>query len=333
MNPDAHGLEHTLFVYDSDSELAEVVVPFLERSRETGEASVVVAGSSATQVLKKALPDDAPVVYDLEYSLPLAAIQTRRRMVSQLTARGAPGVRMVGEVPHPGIGQQSWESWAQYEAVVNECYADLPLTGLCIYDRRLTPGYVLADLPKLHPLILDDEGRPRPHDHFVQPREFLESQASRPDPIEHRPPQVDQPDVRKLRRLRRRIREVARRQAMTGPVIDDFILAVNEVASEALSRKVRPVSLRVWLDPARLVAHVSHPGPGPDPMSGFLLPDRRTNGALRIPVARRFAGRVDISPGPDSFIRLVSYPEAYAAAGDDPVGGGPSTVLSEGHGV
>lgn len=329
MNPDSHGLEHALFVYDSDSELAEVVVPFLERSRETGEASVVAAGSSATQVLKKAVPDDVPVVYDLEYSLPLAAIETRRRMVSQLTARGAPGVRMVGEVPHPGIGQQSWESWAQYEAVVNELYADLPLKGVCIYDRRLTPDHVLADLPKLHPLILDDEGQPQPHDDFVEPREFLSDQATSPDPIEHRPPEVDQPDVKKLRRLRRRIRDAARSQAMTGPVVDDFILAVNEVVSEALSRRVGPVSLRVWLDPARLVAHVSHPGSGPDPLSGFLLPDRRTNGALRMPIARRFAGRVDISPGPDSFIRLVSYPEAYAAAGDGPVRGAPAAVLSE----
>lgn len=329
MNPGIRGYEHTLFVYNSESELAEVAVPFLERSRETGEASVVAAGSSATQVLKEALPDDASVIFDLEYSLPIAAIQTRRRMVSQLTERGAPRVRMVGEVPHPGVGQQDWESWAQYEAVINELYAELPLTGLCIYDRRLTPDHVLADLPKLHPLILDEEGQPQPHDDYVEPRDFLESQASSLDPIEHRAPQVDLPDVRKLRRLRRHIREAARKQAVAGPVVDDFILAVNEVVSEALIREVRPVSLRVWLDPAILVAHVSHPGYGPDPMSGYLLPDRRTNGALRIPIARRFAGRVDISPGPDSFTRLVSYPEAYAAAADGPVRGAPSARLSD----
>lgn len=319
MTPDTHGYEHTLFVYDSEEELVEVAVPFLEDSRDTGEASVVAAGSSATQTLKKALSPDAEVIFDLEYSLPITAIQTRRRMISRLTASGATGVRMVGEVPHPGVGQQSWEAWAQYEAVINELYADLPLAGLCVYDRRLTPDHVLEDLPKLHPLVLDKEGQRRPHDDFLDARDFLETQASRPDPVEQQPPQVDLADVGKPRRMRKGVRDAARRWGMAGPVVDDFLLAVNEVVSEALARKVGPVSLRVWLDPARLVAHVSHPGPGPDPMSGFVLPDRRTNGALRMPIARRFAGRVDISRDSDSFIRLVSHPEAYAAGADSPV--------------
>lgn len=328
-----HGYEHTLFLYDSDAELAEVAIPFLERGRETGEASVVAAAPGATQVLKRALPDDTPVIFDLEYSLPVTAIQTRRRMVSRLMAQGAPRVRMVGEVPHPGIGEQTWESWAQYEAVINELYADLPLTGLCIYDRRLTPDHVLEDLPKLHPLMLDEEGRPQPHDDFVEPRAFLEAQASRPDPAEGRRPELELGEAGNPRRLRRRIREATRRQEMKGPVVDDFILAVNEVVSEAFTRKKRPVSLRVWLNPERLVANVRHPGSGPDPMSGFLLPIRRTNGALRMPIARRFAGRVDISADPDCFIRLVSYPEAYAAAPDGPVLGAPLAVGSGRSGI
>lgn len=308
--------QHRLFLYQSDDEFIDVVLPFLEEGLEVGESVVVAAGPALSELIRLSLPPDSPVIFDLEYSLPIATIESRRRMVAELVGEGARAVRMVGEVPHPGIGEQPWEPWAQYEAVINHVYADLPLTGLCVYDRRTLPEEILEDVLSVHPVVVDSEGVPERQDCFKPPGHFLRQQGCRPDALDQRESTVELRTVADLRLLRRTLHHRAAEAGLLGPVIDDFVLAVNEVASDALSGGAHPVTVRSRLSAERLLTNLSHPGPGPDPLDGFLLPDGRIDGRLGIPIARRFARQVDICPGPESRIRLVAYPDVSTSRDD-----------------
>jgi MEDS: MEthanogen/methylotroph, DcmR Sensory domain len=104
-------------------------------------------------------------------------------MIADLVAAGARLVRMVGAVPRPGLGA-SWDKWARYEAAVNHAYAPFPVWGLCPYDTRSAPDYVVADVLATHPYLatVDDHLSNR---RCQDPAVFLAARApGGPDPLE-----------------------------------------------------------------------------------------------------------------------------------------------------
>ncbi|MEV6781140.1 MEDS domain-containing protein [Streptomyces sp. NPDC051098] len=74
-----------------------------------------------------------------------------REACGEAVAQGYPGLRVVGEMNwhlrRPPGGDRLLEYELRVEA---EVYADLPLTGICLYDRRDTPSDVLLAAHHLH---------------------------------------------------------------------------------------------------------------------------------------------------------------------------------------
>ena len=112
-------------------------------------------------------------------------------MLGDLVADGAEQVRVVSTVPHPGLGAP-WDGWCRYEAAVNDLLGDIPLWGLCVYDRRITPAAVLADVERTHPHLATAAGRHLPNDRYQDPPSFLRNMPHRRiDPLEAEPPAVE----------------------------------------------------------------------------------------------------------------------------------------------
>jgi anti-sigma regulatory factor (Ser/Thr protein kinase) len=311
---------HEAALFGSTPELLDVVVPHLRAASAAGEPAVGVLTPTTAALVVAAvghLPGVALEPADLR-ERPAVALTRYQSLVADYLAAGARQVRVVAEVPHPGLGA-CWQEWARYEAAVNAVLAPYPVWGVCLYDVRITPPPVLTDVARTHPFVFD-HGEHRPNGRFEDPVAFL---ASPPpggaDPLEAGPPAVELGGPSPAA-ARRAIRDVASRSGLSTNCADDAVLATSEVVTNALIHGEPPVTMRVWAAPGRLVVAVTDRGAGPrDPFAGLLRKPSETGaGGIGLWLAHRLV-QVTHDAGADAFtVRLViDDPDPASPAGRD----------------
>lgn len=297
---------HQAAIYHSDEELAALVAPFLREGAAAGEPTLLALDEARQRTVGAALGDLAGVTeLGGRYDEPLETLCASQELVTGHVDAGAAAVRLVGEVPHAGIAA-NWDGWARYEAVINRCYASLPLWGLCCYDARTTPPAVLADVARVHPYVATSDG-PRPNPSYLDPAVFLAERArDEIDPLEAERPHVEVVDPAPA---------TARRAVAALPAgeldpiaVDGLLLAVNEAVVNATVHGEPPVTLRAWAAADRVVVTVHDHGPGvADPCTGLLPPAQEPTGGCGLWLANRVCRRVTLAPDADGFtVRLVA---------------------------
>jgi anti-sigma regulatory factor (Ser/Thr protein kinase) len=83
-------------------------------------------------------------------------------------------------------------------------------------------------------------------------------------------------------------------------LIEDFLLAVDEMTSNAVRHGLPPVSLRLWTSNDRIVCVIGDGGPGwDDPFAGYgpAHGDDLSRGGMGLWLARQLCDHVDIDHG------------------------------------
>jgi anti-sigma regulatory factor (Ser/Thr protein kinase) len=270
------GYFHEAVCYDTDDELLAVVLPFLAGGVDEKEPTVVSLGPEKADLVRRALP--AAVAGEVTfltggsvYARPAAAIRAYCDLMADYVAGGADQIRIVGEIPRPSLGA-TWNWWARYEAAINLAYDEFPLWSLCAYDTRITPSAVLADVARTHPRSLHADGRHEPSPAYAPPESFLAAWPRvPPDVLESGPPLVTLLDPTAAQ-ARHAVSSVD--PGLPASEIEELVIAVSEVVTNALRHGRPPVRVRYWSGPDRIVVSVSDGGTGPtDPFAG-LLPSR-----------------------------------------------------------
>jgi anti-sigma regulatory factor (Ser/Thr protein kinase) len=265
---------HDGVFHGDDDELLAATVPFLLDGLAAGETAVVVCGERCRELLVDALPPDdrlhllAPS--DV-YERPAGAIANYQHMMDRYARSGVSRVRVVVELDF-GATPAEWMEWSRFDAVVEHALGPYPMWIVCAYDRLRLPEPVLASAALTHSHLRTGSLRTVNPDH-LDPAEFLRRTASNgPDPIESGPPVLDVADVRDLGELRGAVRRAALAGcAMPVHQVQEFVLAVNEVATNALLHGGSPVGVRLWAAAGRLVCTVTDRGAGfDDPFAGYL---------------------------------------------------------------
>jgi anti-sigma regulatory factor (Ser/Thr protein kinase) len=91
-------------------------------------------------------------------------------------------------------------------------------------------------------------------------------------------------------------------------VLDDFLLAVDEMTSNALRHGRPPVGLRLWLSDDRIVCTISDCGPGfDDPFAGYgpAHGEDLSRGGMGLWLARQLCDHVDITHDDGVRVRLT----------------------------
>ena len=306
------GCVHEAAFYGSDDELLAVTVPFLEGGLKAGEPTVVSFDAHHTALVRGALGDVEGVSYlgNGRYSRPAAAIQQLRQIVVDHLAAGAERVRVVGDMPHPGVGVP-WDWWCRYEATVNYALRDVPFWGLCPYDTRITPDYVLADAIATHPFLAMTDGRHVVNEAYQPPATFLAHRpVPPPDPFEARPPAVALvgPTAAQARHA---VADLAQRSCLEPVTIENLVGGVSESVANANAHGRPPVEVRAWAVPDRMVVTVTDHGAGPDDPYVGLLPARPTTpegtGGLGMWITFQLCDDVVLARQDDGFtVRLVA---------------------------
>jgi anti-sigma regulatory factor (Ser/Thr protein kinase) len=277
------GYRHELRVYESDDDLVEFLVPFVHEGAAARQPVFVHLPARETALVRGALGngDRAGTTFlgaAADHS-PASRIRTLRSLLGDLAGSGGEHARIASSVPHPGLGAP-WYPWCRYEAAVNELLADLPLRGVCLYDRRATPADVLADVERTHPHVYTANGTPLSNGRYEPPWSFLPSMPpAPPDPLEATSPTAVLVDPWPVD-ARFIVEQAAERTSLTGAQINDLELAVSEALTNAIRHGRPPITMQLWTAPERLVVAITDRGTGPeDPYAG-LIPRPAGNGGV-----------------------------------------------------
>jgi anti-sigma regulatory factor (Ser/Thr protein kinase) len=306
-----HRYRHDALLYDSAEHLAQVAVPFLMDGLAAGDIAVVAAGAATTDLLREAVDGD-PRVHVLDRdevyrARTPAAITTFRRLAEQHASAGARRVRVLGEVDF-GPTERDWLEWQRYEAVVNDALAGWPLWGMCVFDTQRLPESLLTSALQTHSRVATPRGR-EANPLFVEPADYLRALPVPDEPLEGTPPRLHAAHVADFATLRRALAAELAGVPADGDLLQDFLLAVDEMTSNALRHGGRPVDLRLWIGTDRAVCTIADRGTGwDDPFAGYgpAHGDDLSRGGMGLWLARQLCDHVDITTGPDgASVRLT----------------------------
>lgn len=300
------GFFHETALYGSDDELLDIVVPFLEGGVSAGEPTVVSLASHNAALVRRALPALDGITYlsgDDQYARPASSIRVYRDLFGALAGSGADQIRVVGEVPQPGVGV-AWDGWARYEAAINHAYDEFPVWGMCAYDTRTAPTEILDDVERTHQHVATADGRHRPNERYEDPVGFLRGRpAPALDPLERTTPGFELWDPAEADARHAVVRLPA---GLPTSSVDDLAVSVSEIVTNARRHGRPPVRVRGWAGRGRAVVTVHDTGPGvTDPFAG-LLPANRDDGGRGLWIAHQLCSEVSLLPGDAGFgVRLV----------------------------
>jgi anti-sigma regulatory factor (Ser/Thr protein kinase) len=306
------GYIHDALLYDSVGELTGVAAPFLLEGLAAGDAAVIAAGARTTSVVTEAVDGDPRVHVlgrsDVYGARTPAAITAIRRLAERSAAEGIGRVRVVGEVDF-GRTQRDWLEWQRYEAVINVALAPWPLWGLCVFDAQRLPEQVLVSALRTHPNLVTPEGRAS-NPLFGDPVRYLRSLPVPPEPLESTPPRLAAWDVSDFIGLRHAVAAELATSDASREVLGDFLIAVDEMTSNAVRHGQPPIDVALWISSDRLVCTIRDRGRGwDDPLAGYdpAHGGDLSRGGMGLWLARQLCDHVDIThPGEGVSVRLTT---------------------------
>jgi anti-sigma regulatory factor (Ser/Thr protein kinase) len=312
---------HRALIGGTDEALVDGTVAFICAGLDAGEPVVVACTDATAELLQKALADRPQVAWadwaDVYGNGPAAAITAVRRLGERHRTPEGPVVRVVLE-PFAGPDRDTWREWQRYDAVLDHQLDEAELLGedelvvLCLCDTRRVPGPLAQAARATHPLLQVD-GRVEANPDHVYAAEYLAALPVPPEPLESTEPLVRADSVRDLRGLRRDLAARAADASLPAgsePALEDFLLAVDEMTTNALRHGRPPVDLRLWADEKRLVCTVTDRGAGlQDPFIGYgpAHGDDLSLGGMGLWLARQLCDHVDITVTEDGVrVRLTT---------------------------
>jgi anti-sigma regulatory factor (Ser/Thr protein kinase) len=304
---------HDALLYDSVDELTSAAVPFVLEGLAAGDAAVITAGARTTGVLTEAVDGD-PRVHVVERSdvyraRTPAAITAFRRLAERSATEGIRRVRVVGEVDF-GRTERDWLEWQRYEAVINIALAPWPLWGLCVFDTQRLPEQVLVSTLRTHPNLVTPQGRGS-NPLFGDPVRYLRSLPVPREPLENTPPRLAASDVSDFIGLRHAVAAALATADAPHEVLEDFLIAVDEMTSNAVRHGHPPVDVALWTSSDRLVCTITDRGRGWDDPSAGYEPAHGgdlSRGGMGLWLARQLCDHVDIThPDGGVTVRLTTH--------------------------
>lgn len=287
-------LQHTLFVYGGDEELAARIGPFLQEGLEEGSEAIIVVDARKGGLLRDALDSAGARVQFIDcaghYTRPEAALAGYDATLRRLVRDGASSVRVFAEFPALD-SEGEYERWIAYEAIVNRAFAHHPAWITCGYDTRVVPAAVVEHAGCAHPRLLTDGLLENPS--YLPPSEVVS--ALTPDPA---PPLAGLEALDfdgDLRALRRGIAERMARAELAPPDVEAMLQAAGEVLANAERHGGGIRELRAGECDGRFVLEISDAGPGlDDPVVGYLPPAVAGVAGAGMWVARQLTHRLEL---------------------------------------
>lgn len=294
------GFHHEALLYAGDAEFVEMTGAFVREGLEAGEAILLVVGARKIERLREHLGAASRHVHFADMAEvgrnPARIIPAWREFV-ETHAGGDAGMRGVGEPVGPSRSPDALVECERHESLLNVAFdGSTPWTLLCPYDTESLPPVVIEEALRNHPYLRNGGSRPNPRFRGV---------AACARPSEH--PLPDPPadatthhaDLESLGALRRLVAALATAQGFTPREVEDFVLSVNELATNSVRHGGGAATVRVWGADGEIVADVRDRGRIVDPLAGRIEPGLDATNGRGLWLANQLSDLVQIRAYPD----------------------------------
>jgi anti-sigma regulatory factor (Ser/Thr protein kinase) len=299
-------LQHEAVLYDGVDDFVAVALPFARDAVSSGEPLIVVEPPAQLSALREAMGDAAAGAefYDASewYRSPGKAFKAYLGWVTAGLER-APRVRTIGEPIWPSDWAAAVAEYAHYESVYNVIADDASVWSICPYDVSALPPEIVEHARATHPYVRTSAGV-EPNPNFVDPHVYCSHLASR----------ATQPSVRVRRfpitadlgALREAVAAEAAAAGVTPARSAEFLLAVHEIAMNALAHGGGDAGARTWLEDRTFVCEITDNGPGlSETVAGYEPPDPDRARGRGLWLARQICDLVEVrSQGGVTSVRL-----------------------------
>jgi anti-sigma regulatory factor (Ser/Thr protein kinase) len=306
---------HAAAFYDSEEDLRTRVLSFLRAGLEGGEAVVAVVSQRAEKIIRAALGDDAAQIRwglpGLSYQHLGRASEAFRGYLAGRRAAGA-ATRLLTESDLDG-GPRAAGRLAAYlrsETTATQLYGGYGFPWICLYDRRQYPAEALADVARVHPTVVGDDGLCSGNAEYVEPAAYL---SAHPGPVSQPPAAValemKLTEVGDLAVARHRVGDVARNLGLSMADSRMAEVAAGEILANAFRHGIMPGQVRVWGGDGAVTVRVDSGGPGDAvATAGFHPPDLDGGEGAGLWVARQLADVVHVETRPDATTVELQFP-------------------------
>jgi anti-sigma regulatory factor (Ser/Thr protein kinase) len=289
-------LIHQALLYADAQQFLAAVLPFILEGLDRDEPVLAVATKANSAMLREELNDAAGAVKFVDpaqwYDAPGRTLAACHRYVRE-RRNGQERVRVIGEPVWSGWDQLETAGWKRFEASLNIAFAAAPAWMICSYDQRTLPPEVLADARRTHPQFSGGGASPD----YADPKTFYDQWQLDLTPAPEGaytslPFDSDPAPVRHFAAAQ------ATRLGLPPGRIDDLVLAVNEVATNAIRHGAGHGEIRVWRAERYLVCEVFDAGSGATEPFGYLPPDPDSEGGHGLWITRQLCDLVEIRTRP-----------------------------------
>jgi len=291
----ARGLVHQALVYRSDQEFADAATAFVNDGLDAGERVLAVTTEHNSELLAQALGgrSDEIEFHDSRewYHVPSHALLAYHRYVAHADSDR---VRIIGEPVWSTLSAGAVTEWTRYESLLNVELALAPASILCPYDAAALAEPIVESAARTHPEV-STAGGTRASGHYTRTRSL--SHALDGGPFDDPPGRVaEHPVTPDLAGVRQFAIAQAHAAGLAPKRIVDALLAVQEVAANAVQHGPGGGTLRSWVQDDLLVYEISDTGPGlTDPLVAHMTLDPGLRGEPRgLWIARLLCDLVEV---------------------------------------
>lgn len=256
---------HPALFYSDEESYIDGTVPFVVEGLASAEPVAIAVPSAKLTLLKEALSGFAHLVTFIDMT------ETGRnpgRIIPELRAfadRHRGPVRIISEPVWHHRTDVEYPACTLHEALVNYAFSGRDLSILCPYDMTVLGHDILADAEKTHPVVIDASGH-RPSDHFHPARVVVAAHSlPLPAPADAASTSVGAGAMAAVRAF---AREQAVKFGLSQARVDDFALAVTELATNSVRHGGGESTVRVWTERESIVCQVNDNGHITDVLAG-----------------------------------------------------------------
>ncbi|MFI6517988.1 MEDS domain-containing protein [Spirillospora sp. NPDC050679] len=226
------------------------------------------------------------------YTHPVRVLAALHDLVTDASAGGR-RLRLWGELPWSRWSTPQSRQWMRYEALLNVALADTGTVICCPADVGRLPEPVVEAVYATHPRLAWSARRNNPR--YQEPERFLEQLNRTRLPV----PPADafrvEFDVQGLGGVRQAVAATARSAGLPADRVPQAVLAVTELATNAVVHSGRPGRLHAWSSAGELIYQIGNPGRAAVPSAcGLLPPDLMSTGGRGLWLAQQLTDVLEV---------------------------------------
>jgi anti-sigma regulatory factor (Ser/Thr protein kinase) len=286
------GEMHQALFYRDAGEYVDGVTQFVAPALAAGEPVAIAVPGAKAELLRERLGDLAEEIEILDMvELGRNPARIIPAVEMMLAKHDGQLLHYVGEPIWPGRSDEEVREATKHEALINMAWPGARIRVLCPYDVTALEPRVLADAERTHPQLIRD-GEHRPSVAYSGPTVPIACEQ----PLSASPPDavalafgLDQlVDVRAL------VSEQATTAGMEREDVMDLVLAVNELATNAVRHGDGRGTLHVWSRATRVVCQVDDRGQITDPLAGRRTPAPDAAGGVGLWTVNQLCDLVEV---------------------------------------